>query len=306
MEIVSFQGNASWESNMSSIQRVRRFVLAVVCISATACLLAAPAAARAGDKYVAIAYSFKTETFGVGSNVDSREKAEKAALAGCKGDDAKAFVWTKNTSCCLAIGANQKCGWSGQNDGTYVDAAKIAIAECRLAAPFTVKARGFLILASSDSDVYVTEIAPPAGQEPVPSVASEIIRLTNVERRKANVPELWPNAKLTAGALKYATLMAQKDMLSHNLDGTLGNRFTAYGYNWADIAENCCAGQADAAAAVNAWMNDKPHKDNLLSPNRTEIGVGVARAPTAHPTTAKTLANNSNNLAVAQLRVTLS
>ncbi len=71
--------------------------------------------------------------------------------------------------------------------------------------------------------------------------------------------------------------MAQKDMLSDDLDGTLRDRFTAYGYHHSAYAENCSAGEDDKAEVVRAWMADPLHRANLLSPNFTEIGVGVAK-----------------------------
>ena len=152
---------------MSSIQRVCRFGLVVACASAAAFLLTAPAAARAGDTYASIAYSNTTGSYGVGSNVDSREKADKAALAACKGDDAKVVCWVSNGVRALALDANKHCGYCGNNDGTYVDASKMAIAEFRAisGAAYTAEAGAFVVLVSSDSAIVVTEPAPPAGTD---------------------------------------------------------------------------------------------------------------------------------------------
>ena len=34
-------------------------------------------------------------------------------------------------------------------------------------------------------------------------------------------------------------------------------------------------GQPDAAAVVKAWMNSQGHRENILRPEFTEIGIGV-------------------------------
>jgi Domain of unknown function (DUF4189) len=132
---------------MSSIQRVRRFVLAVVCASATAILLTVPASARADDTYAAIAYSPKTGAYGYGFEFDTRGKAEKKALAECKGDDAELVAWVKNGWCVLAVGDDAKYGY-----GTNADldvARKTALEECTK----ITKNSHILICVSSDGKV---------------------------------------------------------------------------------------------------------------------------------------------------------
>lgn len=257
---------------MSSIQKVCRNGLWVACVCAV--IVSVPASARAADTWAAIAYSTKTMNYGVGYQCDSEAKAKDLALANCKADDAKVMVTVKNGCCALAIG--DKCyGLSDKNDGTYKNARDIAVAECRKFGKWSAETDtpSFVVLVDSTLEGHRFERAGDAAS----SIADEIIRLTNVERKKAGVPELVRNDKLTAGSAKYAALMAKKETLSHDLDGALGDRFTAYGYNWMAYAENCCAGQKDAAEAVKSWMDDKPHRDNLLSPNVTEIGVGVVK-----------------------------
>ena len=116
---------------MSSIQRVRRFVLLVACAAAAAFLLASPAAARADDMYAAIAYSPKTGVFGYGFKFDYRKEAEQKALDECKADDALVVVWVKNGWCSLAAGDDDPSiiGYGDNQDRD--EAIKTALAECR-------------------------------------------------------------------------------------------------------------------------------------------------------------------------------
>src|SRR5438552_5382280 len=89
---------------MNSPQRGRRFVAALIVGAAVAVLTAAPASARAGDKYAAIAYSPSSGAYGYSVGFATRTGAEKEALAQCKGDDAQVPVWARNGWCCLAVG----------------------------------------------------------------------------------------------------------------------------------------------------------------------------------------------------------
>jgi uncharacterized protein YkwD len=47
-------------------------------------------------------------------------------------------------------------------------------------------------------------------------------------------------------------------------------------YNYQLLGENIAYNQADAASVVASWMNSPPHRENLLNPLFTDIGVGLA------------------------------
>ena len=42
--------------------------------------------------------------------------------------------------------------------------------------------------------------------------------------------------------------------------------------------ENIAWGEREAANVVDAWMNSQSHRDNILSPNYTHMGVGLAQS----------------------------
>jgi len=244
--------------------------------SAAAFVLTAPATARADDTYAAIAFSAKTGdvSFNVGVQF-SREKAEHSALANCKGDDARVVGWVKNGWCAVAIGRNNLYAIGSDKDRDT--ARRNAILEyIQFNSNSNDGFQGFIRgiwSGTATSTASFEELV----RSPLTPMELEIIRLTNVERKKAKVPELVRNDKLAAGAAKYAAVMAQKDMLSDDLDGTLRDRLNAYGYRPLAYAENRSAGEDDKAEVVRAWMADPLHRANLLSPNYTEIGVGMAK-----------------------------
>lgn len=108
-------------------------------------------------------------------------------------------------------------------------------------------------------------------------IVDEIVKLTNIERAKENLPPFKVNDLLTKAAQGHSDNMAKQNKLDHTLDEKdVGDRLTAVGYKFSAWAENIAMGQPDAAAALKSWMNSEGHRDNILSKTVTEIGVGLA------------------------------
>ena len=106
-----------------------------------------------------------------------------------------------------------------------------------------------------------------------------VLELTNKARVAEKLPPLKPNAALFEAAPAHSANMAKQDKLEHKLDDKrVGDRATAAGYDWSEIAENI--GYTDEGTAediVNGWLKSEGHRKNLLNPAVTEIGVGVAK-----------------------------
>lgn len=80
------------------------------------------------DKYAAIAFSPKTGKYGYAWNHNTREAAEKAALAEVKADDAKNLTWVKYGWAVLVIADDGAYGFDctygdGATDGATVEKA---------------------------------------------------------------------------------------------------------------------------------------------------------------------------------------
>ena len=132
----------------------------------------------------------------------------------------------------------------------------------------------------------------PAVIPEAPVVEAAIIELTNTFRGRQKLGALTANPELRAAARAYAAYLAKSGQFSHTADGrAVGDRITSAGYEWCQVGENLAmnlssAGfesRALAQKSVEGWINSPPHRANLVAPDMTEIGVGVARAPGKDP-----------------------
>jgi uncharacterized protein YkwD len=115
-------------------------------------------------------------------------------------------------------------------------------------------------------------------------VADAIVAGINAERRKRNLKPLREESKLTRAARGHSEAMVRNDFFNHTDKQGRGpaERVSALGYRWRAVAENIAmnAGYGDPAKqAVEGWLKSPGHRANLLSPEFTETGVGVAFRP---------------------------
>jgi len=58
---------------------------------------------------------------------------------------------------------------------------------------------------------------------------------------------------------------------------TMSQRAQRSGYvGWSRLGENVAAGYPTTAAVMTGWMNSTGHRQNLLDPRFTHLGVGQA------------------------------
>ncbi len=107
-----------------------------------------------------------------------------------------------------------------------------------------------------------------------------VLSLINNARASNNLPALTLNAKLSAAAQAHSNDMACNDFVDHvGSDGsTWFTRIQAQGYTYTYASENIYVGNptfgGDANGAFTWWMNSQIHRDNILSPKITQIGIG--------------------------------
>ncbi len=117
----------------------------------------------------------------------------------------------------------------------------------------------------------------PAGGAASPSApAAAVLVIVNRERAKAGCRPLVVHRLLAAAATAHSKDMATKRYFSHTgRDGRSPfDRIKQAGYEGRMMGENIAAGQTDAAAVMQAWMNSEGHRANILNCGYKEIGIG--------------------------------
>ena len=106
---------------------------------------------------------------------------------------------------------------------------------------------------------------------------NEVIRLTNEKRAQAGLSPLVENPVLSQAALAKGVDMLNKNYWAHvSPDGTQPwSFFVSAGYGYRFAGENLARDFSNPSSAVDAWMASPTHKDNLLSGNYKEVGIGV-------------------------------
>ena len=123
-----------------------------------------------------------------------------------------------------------------------------------------------------------TPTPTPEPEMSVEEMASEVIRLTNIERVKAGRSPLQYHAGLQRAAMVRAEEITRK--FSHiRPDGTDSSTALYENGVACDGGENIAAGQKTPEAVVRAWMNSSGHKATMMQQSITHIGVGVCKSP---------------------------
>ncbi len=191
------------------------------------------------------------------------------------------------------IKAGQKIRALGKMDGWYVvkmpDSSKIGCISASNAKPYG-KSTGTTNTNNTTGTGAGTATPVPtkgaaagstgntaAGSGTMTSDESRILQLVNAERAKTGAKPLTSNSDCTKLARMKSQDMVDKNYFSHQ-SPTYGSPFdllksnnVSYMYAGENIAMN-----QSADAAFKAWMNSEGHKKNILNPNFTELGVGIA------------------------------
>lgn len=194
------------------------------------------------------------------------------------------------------IKAGQKIRALGKMDGWYVikmpDSGRIGCIKSENAAPFgksntttntnQTTGTGTVTPAPTAGNTTGTNAGMTGGgtsavSGTMTSDEARILQLVNAERAKTGAKALSSNSDCTKLARMKSQDMVNKNYFSHQ-SPTYGSPFdllksnnVSYMYAGENIAMN-----QSADAAFQAWMNSEGHKKNILNPNFTELGVGIA------------------------------
>ncbi len=112
----------------------------------------------------------------------------------------------------------------------------------------------------------------------VSSYEKQVADLVNAERAKAGVAPLTLDSSISNVARTKSKDMANNNYFAHTSPtyGSAGNMLSQFGINYSAWGENIASGQKTPQQVVTAWMNSQGHRENILSPTFTKLGVGYA------------------------------
>lgn len=116
----------------------------------------------------------------------------------------------------------------------------------------------------------------PAQNNSISAIEKAVLDLTNAERAKAGLKPLEIDNSLMNSARQKSKDMASNNYFSHT-SPTYGSPFDqmkANGITYRSAAENIAMGQRNAEEVVKAWMESPGHRQNILTPSFTHIGIG--------------------------------
>ncbi|HKZ96435.1 MAG TPA: CAP domain-containing protein [Hyphomicrobiaceae bacterium] len=126
----------------------------------------------------------------------------------------------------------------------------------------------------------------------IPAAEIAIVEMTNAFRAENKLADVRPNGQLQAAARAFAAFLAKSGEFSHTADGHQpGDRVTGAGYQWCQVGENLALhvdsrgfeSRDLARKSVEGWINSPAHRENMLAPHVTEIGVAIAKAADKDP-----------------------
>lgn len=105
-----------------------------------------------------------------------------------------------------------------------------------------------------------------------------VVELVNQERQNVGLSPLAYDEQITYAATQRSYEMAAYSYFLHERPDGRGC-FTVmkeYGISYRMAGENIALGQRTPEKVMNDWMNSPGHKANILTPEFTKIGVGIA------------------------------
>lgn len=108
------------------------------------------------------------------------------------------------------------------------------------------------------------------------SFEEQVLQLVNKERTANGLKRLTLNTDLRRMARIKSTDMYENNYFSHE-SPTYGSPFDMldyFGYRYKRASENIAKGQRTPEEVMNSWMNSTGHRQNILDPYVTKIGIG--------------------------------
>ena len=107
--------------------------------------------------------------------------------------------------------------------------------------------------------------------------AGNLVAMTNQARAQAGLNQLLVNSTLVSAAQMKGQDMIAKDYWAHTSPDGLTPWYwmKQAGYNYSYAGENLAVDFSDDSSLFSAWMASSSHRQNILDPRYTEIGIAA-------------------------------
>jgi|GEM_PF-527740 len=137
---------------------------------------------------------------------------------------------------------------------------------------------GALRMIFDDTVAGDTAFAPCGTPEDELRATRELLTQINRERTRRGIDSLKRNDTLDKIAAFYACRMIDGNFFSHRdpFDRSrIDTRAQDFGYAFQKVGENLAAGQWSVEQVMREWMDSEGHRNNILDPTYTEVGLSV-------------------------------
>ena len=119
-------------------------------------------------------------------------------------------------------------------------------------------------------------VAVPVNRTELRSMEKEVVRLINAERDARGLSPLRSVPRIARISRKKAVDLRDNNYFDHTSPtyGTPFEMLRHFSVTYHYAGENIAKGYDTPEQVVQAWMASKGHRQNILNPNYTKIGVG--------------------------------
>lgn len=125
----------------------------------------------------------------------------------------------------------------------------------------------------------IITFTPPAANNEQAAEATSILQLVNAARINEGLEELALEPRLMQAALLHSQDQAKRDEMSHDgaADSQPHERVKQAGYNYCITGENVAMRfDVSAVGVFDQWWNSPPHRENIMTSDFVDIGIGFA------------------------------
>jgi uncharacterized protein YkwD len=138
---------------------------------------------------------------------------------------------------------------------------------------------GVAVIKPADASARSSRVQKQVEQVMVaPYSTEQVLQLNNKLRQTLRLSPLTLDKKLSQAAQARVNSMVQNNYFGHvtPTGETFSNFLQKSGYTYKQAGENIAMQHLTIDSLFNAWLRSPSHRKNLVNPNYTDTGIGIA------------------------------